>query len=54
MPPPVLTPSGNADELDANADLEQLVERDALQVDVDQLILDGLPLPVDDHGLGRG
>src|SRR6185503_17629002 len=45
---------GNAEELDADADLEELVERDPLHVDMDELILDGLALPFHDHGLGRG
>ena len=44
----------HAQQLDADTDAQGLVERDALHVDVDQLVLDGLALPVDDHGLGRG
>ena len=42
-----------AHQVDRHAHLEHLVERDALQVDVQQIALDGLILPVDDHRLGR-
>ncbi len=39
-------------EHDRHADRELLVHGDALQVDVQQMALDGLILPVHDHGLG--
>ena len=42
----------HANQLDAALHLHRLVHRNALQVDVNQLVLDGLILPVDDHGLG--
>ena len=54
MPPSALTPMGVPSELDAHVDAQRLVESDALQVDVDELVLEGLALPLDDHGLGRG
>src|SRR6185312_6203382 len=41
-------------KLDPDAHAQRLIQRDALHVDVDQLVLDGLALPVDDHGLGGG
>ena len=44
----------NPQQLDAHADAQGLVQGDALHVDVDQLVVDRLALPVDDHGLGRG
>ena len=44
----------NAQQLDAYAHVQNLIERNALQVDVDQLVLDRLALPVHDHGFGRG
>ena len=39
-------------EHDRHTDLELLVHSDALEVDVQQMALDGLVLPVHDHGLG--
>ena len=39
-------------EHDRHTDLQLLVHSDALQVDVQQMALDGLILPVHDHGLG--
>ena len=54
MPPSALTPIGMPSSLTRTLDAQNLVERDALQVDVDQLVLDRLALPVDDHGFGRG
>jgi hypothetical protein len=44
----------NAQQLHAHFDAEGLVQCNALQVDVDQLVFDRLALPIDDHGLGRG
>ena len=41
-----------ADQFDGHLDRQFLVHGDALHVDVQQLALDGLVLPVDDHGLG--
>ncbi len=49
----VLHAGRNSQQLHANAYLEQLVERNALHVDVDQLFLDRLALRVHDHRLGR-
>ena len=43
----------NAHQLDTDADLESFVHGDPLEVDVDQLVLDRLPLPVHDHGFHR-
>ena len=40
-----------ADELDRHRDAHGLIHRDALEVDVEELALDGLVLPIDDHGL---
>src|SRR5580658_1380127 len=48
-----LDADGNAHQLDAHADAKSLVQSNALEVDVDQHVLDGLALPIDDHGLGR-
>src|SRR6185437_7640104 len=42
------------EELDADAYAQRLIQRNALHVNVDQLVLDGLALPIDDHGLGGG
>ncbi len=53
-PPAVFTPIGMPSQLDAHLHAQRLIQGNALQVDVDQLILDRLALPVDDHGLGRG
>jgi hypothetical protein len=49
----VLDADGHADQLDRNAGLHGLVHGDALEVDVQQRIADGLILPVDDHDLGQ-
>ena len=54
MPPAVLDAHRNTQQLHAHLDAKRLVQGNALQVDVDQLILDGFALPVDDHGLGCG
>ena len=43
-----------AQQFDADSHAQKLVERDALQVNVNQLVLDWLALPIDDHGLGGG
>ena len=48
----LLHSGGLALEHDGHADRELLVHGDALQVDVQQMALDGLILPVHDHGLG--
>ena len=45
---------GDADELYGDGDPHLLVHGDALEVDVQQVALDGLVLPVDDHGLAGG
>ena len=39
-------------QLDAYFDVEGLVQGNALQVDVNQPIVDRLALPVNDHGFG--
>src|ERR1700679_2816801 len=44
---------GNASQLHRHRDTHGLVHRNTLQIDVQQLALDGLVLPVDDHGLGN-
>ena len=54
MPPAVLTPTGMPSSLTRTLDAQRLVQCNALQVDVDQLVVDRLALPVDDHGLGCG
>ena len=43
----------HADQLNRHRDAHRLVHRNPLQVDVQQLALDRLMLPVDDHGLHR-
>src|SRR5581483_6635158 len=50
----VLDARGGADELHGNGDAHLLVHRDALEVNVQQVALDGLVLPVDDHRLAGG
>ena len=52
MPPSCFTPAASH-EVHGDANFQHLVESDALQVDVQQIALDGLILPVDDHRLGR-
>ncbi len=53
MPPSFLTPVGDTDEADGDADFHRLVESNALEIDVQQGVADGLILPVHDHGLGQ-
>ena len=48
----LLHAGGFALQHDGHADRQLLVHGDALQVDVQQRALDGLVLPVHDHGLG--
>jgi hypothetical protein len=49
----VLDAYGDTDHANWNADLHRLIESDALEVDVQQAVADGLVLPVDDHDLGN-
>src|SRR5205823_6470358 len=44
---------GNTDQLNRHRHAHRLIHRDSLQVDVQQLALDRLMLPVDDHRLYR-
>ena len=50
----VLHARRNTDQLDRHRHAHHLVHRNPLQVDVQQLALDRLMLPVDDHRLGNG
>ncbi len=43
---------GYPKQLDAHADAQSFIQRDALQIDVNQLIVERLALPIDDHRLG--
>ena len=47
-----LDPHRLAPQLDRHADLQHLIHGDALQIDMQQVALDGLVLPVHDHRLG--
>src|SRR6202041_364858 len=49
-----LDADGHASCLDGHFDANRLIERDALEVDMDELALDRLVLPVDDHHLRGG
>jgi hypothetical protein len=46
-----LDADGDVDEGNGDGDTHHLVHGDALHVDVEELALDGLVLPVNDHGL---
>ena len=52
MPPCCFTPAASPFSTIGTLTRELLVHGDALQVDVQQLALDRLILPVHDHGLG--
>ena len=52
MPPCCFTPAASPFSTIGTLTAQLLVHGDALQVDVQQRALDGLVLPVDDHGLG--
>jgi hypothetical protein len=43
----------NSQQLDTHLYVQNLVHGDALQIDVNQTVVDRLTLPIDDHGLGR-
>ena len=52
MPPCCFTPAASPFSAIGTLTAQQLVHGDALQIDVQQTALDGLILPVHDHGLG--
>ncbi len=49
----VLDAQRNSQQLHTHADAQSLVQSNALQVDVNQVVIERLALPVDDHRLGR-
>ena len=50
MPPPSFTPTGSADQVDGHLDLDRLGERDAQEVEVDDVVGDRVVL----HGADEG